>query len=262
VADAGLRGLHVLVTRPAHQAQGLMDIIRDAGGVPRAFPVLEITDPADTGRLLRIVQRLEEFDLAIFISPNAVHRGMQFIRAHRALPSHLRLACVGPGSARELQRLGYDNILVPRDHYDSEALLALPPLQAVAGQRIVIFRGEGGRELLGATLTARGAQVEYAECYRRRLPNADPAPLLRAWRAGEVGMVIITSGEGLANLHQMLGEAGRPLLLRTPIVVVAERTAQACRALGVHADILVAPAADDAAILQVMQAWRSRQNSL
>jgi uroporphyrinogen-III synthase len=49
------------------------------------------------------------------------------------------------------------------------------------GKRVIIFRGEGGRELLGETLKQRGAAVEYVSCYRRARPQLDPAPLLKLW---------------------------------------------------------------------------------
>ena len=67
---------------------------------------------------------------------------------------------------------------------DSEGLLALPELANVAGNRIVIFRGAGGRELLHSMLAARGARVEQIECYRRARPVTDAAGLIEAWRDG------------------------------------------------------------------------------
>jgi uroporphyrinogen-III synthase len=79
---------------------------------------------------------------------------------------------VGPGTARALQAHGLDSIITP-DGQDSEALLALPQLADVAGKRVVIVRGVGGRALLADTLRARGAQVDFMECYRRMRPRAD-----------------------------------------------------------------------------------------
>jgi uroporphyrinogen-III synthase len=260
--STGLSGVHVLVTRPASQAGELARLIREAGGTPRLFPVMEIVDPEDSRPLLRIVERLDSFDLAIFISPNAVNRALRHILARRALPAGLQLACIGRASARELKRLGYADVIVPQDGADSEALLALPALQAVAGKQIVIFRGDGGRDVLGDTLVARGASVEYVECYRRVRPDVDAAPLIDDWRRGAINVVSVTSTQGLSNLYTLLGDAGRPYLLNTPIVVLSERTAHTCRELGFTTEPMVTADASDAAVVAAIQAWRARENSL
>ncbi len=259
---ADLTGVRVLVTRPAPQAGPLAQLIREAGGVARLFPVVEIVDPEDSRPLNRIVDRLDHIDLAIFISPNAVNRALHHILSRRTLPTSLRLACVGRGSARELKRLGYTDVIAPLGRADSEALLALPALQPVAGKKIVIFRGDGGRETLGDTLTARGASVEYVECYRRIRPEIDAASLIDDWQRGGVDIVSVTSTQGLKNLSALLGDAGRACLLSTPIVVLSERTARTCRELGFITEPMVTADASDAAIVEAIQAWRARQNSL
>ena len=257
-----LAGVHVLVTRPALQAQALTQRIQRAGGIALGFPVLEILDPDDIRPLLAIIDRLDEFHMAIFVSPNAVSRSMQAILLHRKLPAGLQLVCVGHGSAKRLQQLVHANVIVPEPPYQSETLLTLPALQQVAGKKIVIFRGDGGRELLSTTLTARGAQVEQVECYRRIKPQVDALPLIQAWHRGAVNVVTVSSTLSLRNLHEMLGPTGRPMLLRTPIVVLSERTAQTCRELGFTTAPMLASEASDEAVVQTLRAWRARQKSL
>ena len=102
----------------------------------------------------------------------------------------------------------------------------------------MIFRGEGGRELLGDTLIARGAHVEYAECYRRGRPPADVAPLMRAWARHEVHAVVVTSGEGMRNLFDMVGKLGQAWLRNTPVFVPHPRIADAARSLGVREAVI------------------------
>jgi len=108
----------------------------------------------------------------------------------------------------------------------------------MAGKRVVIFRGDGGRELLGDTLAARGAAVEYAECYRRWRPQADVAPLLARCEEHSLDAFTVSSSEGLANLSTMLGAAGRRCLERTPLFAPHERIASAARKLGVQTVVL------------------------
>jgi len=258
-----LDGVRVLVTRPRDQAQGLAQRIEQEGGETVRFPVIEITEPRDPRALHAIIDRLDEFALAIFISPNAVNRALDLIIARRGtFPPHLLSAGVGRGSARALERLGIKNVIAPADRFDSESLLALPALRQVKGKRIVIFRGEGGRELLGDTLIKRGATVEYAECYHRTRPSADVTPLLERGARGRIDIVSITSLDGLHNLLDMVGQAGRPWLLRMPMVVISERLAAACRELGFENAPILAREASDEAIVAAIKTWRAAQKTL
>ena len=253
----------MLITRPHDQAENLARLIEQEGGEAIRFPVIEIAGPKDTQALLAIIDRLDKFTLAIFISPNAVKRAMNLILARRGgLPPKLRIACVGRGSARELKHFGLDDVIVPTGRFDSEALLELPEMQRVAGYKIVIFRGEGGRELLGDSLKARGANIEYAECYRRMRPSADVTSLLRRWARGEVDIVSVTSVDGLHNLFDMLGKAGQQWLIRTPLVTVSERMTQVCHELGFKVEPQIAAQASDEAVLEAIKAWRVAQKSL
>lgn len=251
-----LAGRGIVVTRPAAQAGPLAELIRSAGGRPILFPVLEILDSADLVPLVDAIDRLDRFDLAIFISPNAVLRAMNQIVARRAWPAALRAAAVGKGSVKELKRFGITGVLVPARSFDSEGLLALPELQQIGGWRVVIFRGDGGRELLGDTLAARGASVEYVECYRRARPRADAAPLLRAWARNEVDAVTITSSEGLRNLFEMVGKLGQSWLRRTPLLAPHPRIAAAARELGCREVVETGPGDDGlmAALLRLFAA--------
>lgn len=242
MTDRPLTGKNIVVTRPAHQARELAAMIGAAGGVASLFPVLEIRDVEDLKPLLAIVARLDEFDLAVFISPNAVNKAMNIITAHRTLPSHLRCAAVGRGGVKELARFGVTEVIAPVRRFDSEALLALPELQDMRGRRVVIFRGDGGRELLGDTLTERGASVEYAECYRRGKPNLDAAPLLKSWARNELDAITVTSSEGLRNLYEMIGALGRQWLRKTPVFVPHPRIAEVAHELGLTRVIVTEPA--------------------
>jgi uroporphyrinogen-III synthase len=216
-------------------------LIRAVGGEPVLFPAMEILDVEDLQPLMALIRRLEAYDLAVFVSANAVDKALALVQARRTWPAALRVATVGRGSERALNRHGFAAVIAPDERFDSEGLLDLPELKHVAGKRVLIFRGDGGRELLGDTLAARGAIVEYAECYRRGRPKADSAPLLALWERRQLDAVTVTSSEGLANLHELLGEAGRTWLLRTPLFAPHERIAAAAHALGAQTVVLTDP---------------------
>ncbi len=243
----GLAGRGIVITRPRDQALGLAERVKAAAGRPIAFPALEIVDTLDSRALRALVDRLERFDIAIFVSPTAASRGMSLIRSGRELPAGLAIAAIGKGTARELQRLGVADVIAPERGADSEALLALPLFAAPKGRSVVVFRGAGGRELLGNTLTQRGASVHYAECYRRTRPQADAQALLRAFGRGEIHAVTVTSAEGLSNLFDMVGTLGRPWLRKTALFVPHERIAERARSLGIAA-VIVTGAGDEAMV--------------
>jgi uroporphyrinogen-III synthase len=223
-----LQGKGVAVTRPASLAQGLAGSIEAAGGRAFLFPAVEI-EP------LRAASPAGKLDMAVFISPTAVREGMKY------LPQGPRIVALSQGTRRELERHGIAGALAAEEGADSEALLALAELQEVAGRRIAIFRGEGGRELLGDALRGRGATVEYVECYRRIRPRSDPAPLLAAWKAGSLQAITVSSAQGLANLFALL-DAG--LLRQLPLFVPHQRVAAEARRLGGR-EVLVAGPGDD-----------------
>ena len=260
MSSAGaLAGLGVLVTRPAHQAEGLSRLIEQHGGRALRFPVLEILPPSDPGPLQRVTTRLHEYDWAIFISANAVERALAPILSTRSWPSATRIAVIGRSSEQALQRHRLHADLCPTGRFDSEALLALPAMQKenVDGARVVIFRGEGGREHLADSLRERGAQVDYVAAYRRARPEVDVAPLLAQWRAGAIDIVLVTSAESLHNLVTMTAGEGGELLRRTPLLVVSERMLPVLQQHGFDQPPVLAANATDAAVLEALLAWQA-----
>jgi uroporphyrinogen-III synthase len=246
-----LAGRTVLVTRPAQQATPLVQAIRAAGGEAFEFPALAIEAvPAD--QVAASLQHLAKADIVIFTSPNAAQYGMAAIRAAVALPGRAELFALGPGTARALAAQGLAGVVTPPGQ-DSEALLALPPLQRVAGRRVVIVRGVGGRALLADTLAGRGAAVHFLECYRRACPQADAAPLLARWHAGGIDAVTVASAETLHNLATLLGERGAPLLAATPLFAPHEKIAEAARRFGIAR--VIATAGGDAGLVEGLINW-------
>ena len=237
-----LAGRRIVVTRPITQAKDLLHRIRAAGGEALSCPTLEIRALEDASPFHAVAERLEQFDIAIFVSRNAVRETLKLL-GERRLPAGMTLATVGAGSRAELEAAGFRIVLSPPGRPDSEALLALPPLREVAGKRVVIFRGDGGRALLGEELGRRGASVQYAACYRRVLPADGAAALERAWASGPVHAVTVSSGEGLANLVQLLGPSAADRLGGTPLCVPHPRIAQQAARLGARA-VRVAGQAD------------------
>ena len=243
---APLAGRTLVVMRPREQAGSLCERIRAAGGEALLFPVIAVGPALDPAPLEALIERLDAFDLAFFVSPNAANYAMQFILPRRTWPATLKVATVGKGSERVLRGYGFEHVIAPQDGFDSEAVIALPEFatEAVAGRRVLIFRGDGGRELLADTLRERGASVEYVTCYRRFCPDLDPALLLQPVASGEVDGLLLTSSEGVRNLRQMLGEEGLTALLPLTVFASHPRIVAQARAAGFD-DVVETPAGDD-----------------
>lgn len=248
MAKQPLAGLKILVTRPRDQAVRLAQYIEQAGGIPLLFPLLDIEPVQDVDVLKEQVSRLVDFNLAIFISPNAVLYGMAAIReVLGSIPENMKIATIGMGSAKALCELGVANVLVPDERYDSEGLLE--KLQHVAGWRVMIFRGDGGRELLGDTLKERGASVEYVTCYRRSKPGQDL--VLDA----HPDAMTVTSSEALGYLWQMLDvkSQSQSALRDTPLFVPHPRIAELAHRQGwVHVHLT---GVGDEGLLSALQDW-------
>jgi uroporphyrinogen-III synthase len=258
-----LCGRAVLVTRPVHQSDKQARLIRGAGGEAVLFPALAIEPPADPAKVKAVLAGLPSADLVIFVSPNAVEHAFELVEG--AWPVGMPVAAVGEGTAAALRRriaavsagTAAAAVIVPSNGADSEALLAMPQLENVRGKRVVICRGEGGRELLIGSLAQRGADASYVECYRRVRPQTDPAGIVARWEQGALHSVTVMSGETLDNLWVMLGERGRRLLRTTPLFVPHANIAERAARLGLTGVAITPPG--DEGILRGLTAWFSLQ---
>lgn len=235
-----LSGCGIVITRPIEQAQKLADLTRHEGGQPILFPLLAIAPLEDERDYLAALEHLQECDWAIFISSNAVQQGMpRLLERYPQWPSSLRFAAIGPATASELLRFGVTQVLTPLDRFDSENLLALPEMQDVKGKRIMIFRGVGGRELLAEQLQVRGAEVAFAECYRRVNPQQNAGDLPRLWQNKQLHAIVVTSSEALRNLIALAGDA--EWLRNTPICVNHPRIGELAQRHGLEVAVAAAP---------------------
>ncbi|VVE89137.1 uroporphyrinogen-III synthase [Pandoraea bronchicola] len=261
---AALAAPCAILTRPDGQADTLAKALNAEGVDTLAFPLLDIAaqaDPSALAALDRALRSLPAYALTVFVSPNAVAHaltrlvhlqsldGRGVARATDACgiagdlwPAALPVAVVGPGSAQALADAGIaaprHRVIVPPGgpaaRFDSEALLEQLDLTALAGQRVLLVRGDGGRDLLADTLRASGAQVDIVSAYTRRAPAPDAA----AWAALEARLAsparcawVLTSSEAVRHLATLLAARyGTREGLHTPGTpqVLAQILAAAC----------------------------------
>jgi uroporphyrinogen-III synthase len=261
---AALAGQRILVTRPDGRAGDLIAAIAAAGGEALHVPLLAV-EPLDATRDAESWQRTErnlrqfaKYRRIIAISVNAVHYGLAWLeRLHGtelAARSDVRWYGIGAASAAELARWGID-ARGGGDGATSEALLALPELQQVQGESILILRGVGGRETLAGVLRSRGADVAYAECYRRAAPTLDESQRQLLQRGG-FDAICVNSAETLHNLVEVARAAARyDAYAATPLLVPSARVASLAAEAG-FARVLVAANAGTEATLAALCARR------
>lgn len=246
--EPGLKGLSILVTRPVAQSVSLVAAIQSMGGIAYSFPLIEIQPVSPCPEVL---EGFSGYNLVIFVSQNAVDCAWPCLT--NDFPASARLAAVGQATAAAMERHGQPPDIVPARQFDTEGLLAMPDLESVTGQRVLIVRGAGGRELLAETLRDRGAIVDYAEVYRR-----EPTEQVLTYSEDEIDVILVTSSEALENLRNIAQQSGRLWLTEKPLLVIHERIAVRAGELGFKLKPVVAEQASDAAMLEALQTMRHR----
>lgn len=260
-----LQGQVILNTRPLHQQDELTRMLQHDGASVLAFPVIDIEPLRDAGCRRQLACSISGFDILLFVSRNAVDGAFAMIDSTQLAPA-TAFGVIGSATRNALaaglagSRFNIDDCLVAGEPYNSEALLESPALQRVSGKRILILRGQQGRNLLGDELARRGAVVEYAEVYRRALPAREPGVFNQLVAASFPSLVILTSGEGMHNLMKLVDADAARALRQTPWLLISERMRESALKLGHNATVLIARNASDSGIRQTICAWADRQS--
>ena len=226
--DSSLSGINVLVTRPDPQHLPFCSAINGLKGNAIHFPLIKIEaidNDEQTKAVNSKIQKLDNFNILIFVSTNAVQFGAERINNYwPQFPVGIDVVAVGPSTARMV----CSELSIPVIHSDlgasSEYLLELNELKDVQDKKIAIFRGEGGRELLAESLEVRKAQVEYIEVYKRTIVNYSKDELEDLININSINVYSVTSGESLNRLYELISESKN--LLRIPLLVPSARVAE------------------------------------
>jgi uroporphyrinogen-III synthase len=201
----------VVITRPRAQAEALAPRIAALGLRPVIFPLLDIRPLDDTAALQAALRNLPSYAMVMFVSPNAIDAAFRHIDTW---PATVAIGIVGAGSMAALAHHGVDasntRIFAPPspEKTDSEGLFAVLDKSALQGRRVLIVRGQAGRDFFSEALQQIGVQVDHVSAYRREAPVCDNAAIAQLRELLDSNSVwIITSSEALRNLMQMLERA-------------------------------------------------------
>jgi len=246
----------ILITRPEGQGNTLGEAAARLGLRPCYQPLIELEPLQDLpGEQRQLVQNLDLYQHVIFISGNAVRYAMPWLEKQwPQWPVGVTWYAVGTGTARALADFGPDP-LTPGEEMNSEGLLRLAPLRDLRGERVLVVKGEGGRELLGNELQRRGARVDQLACYRRRPVRLPENSLARCLDEEQVVLVMISSGEGLSNFVALLSPTETTKLRCVTLLLPSRRVAGMAQAAGFER-VLVADNASDDAMLRALEQWQ------
>jgi len=192
-----LAGLRVVVTRPAHQAEGLCATFAGVGATVERLPLMDVVPPDDPGPLRKAAERLADYRWAAFTSANAVTALLgAHASSHRASwPPGLRAAAVGEATARALREAGIESALVAAGGTGAalaEEMAAADP--QLAGARVLLPLAADARPDLRDGLTAAGARVEAVVAYDKRAPDGTSERMRDLFPPGAaLGWVTFTS---------------------------------------------------------------------
>ena len=220
----------VLLTRPAEESATLAATLSEAGIYSSSLPLLDIEPLPITPERQAVLRDLGRYCAVIVVSKPAARLALQ--QLDQARP-HLRWFSVGAATAQVLADRGLD-VHYPQTGDDSEALLQLPALREAIARpdaRVLILRGEGGRELLAERLREQGASVDYLELYRRFLPAYDSGVLTQRIQLERLNGLVVSSGQGFLHLQALAGPDW-PQVAQLPLFVPSPRVAEMARAAG------------------------------
>ena len=257
---ARLQGQVILNTRPVHQQAGLTALLERDGAQVLSFPVIQITALETRALHPRLPRELEQYDYLIFVSRNAVDGAFKLFDSTQ-LKAGAGFGVIGAATQLALadRVANLDSCLLAAEPYNSESLLAADGLQQVKGKRVLIFRGQEGRNLLGDELAARGASVDYCEVYRRELPPRDVDVFNHLVAKAFPTLAILTSKLGMHNLIDLVDLQAAMQLRQIPWLLISERMRESALKLGHNAPILIAQSASDKGIQQAICNWADQR---
>ncbi|MEY4474716.1 MAG: hypothetical protein RL248_483 [Pseudomonadota bacterium] len=244
----------ILVSRPSPAGEELVSRLRALGRVAWHAPLIDFSSGSDLPKLPALLHNMQAGDLVFALSQNTIRYANPMLKRNNlSWPTQLSYYAIGRTTALALHTASRLHVTYPPMGETSEMLLSLPDLQNVSGKKVLLLRGNGGRELLGQSLAERGASVTFCECYQRSPVYYNGSEQSADWQRAGVDILVITSGEMLQQIYTLVPDYYRSSwLLRCRLIVVSDRIATLAAQMG-WSDIRVAENADNDALIRALQ---------
>jgi len=259
---SSLKDKWIVITRPKHQAEALRLKLEAEGANIILFPLLEIKLPDNITLAKQQLAQIEDYDLAIFTSANAVDYSLRLLdkaKLQNKLQSTLKtlkVAAIGKKTAKLLEEKYAIKVdYFPSRGFNSEALLMMPEIKAYREDKnILILRGQDGREFLKEGLEAQGADVKYIDVYKRFFPQENLNVLKQQFNKNQLDIILITSGTSLMNLFKF--SADNKWLENSSLLIGSNRIkTQLINCYKFHGNVLSASDPSDETLYRELLKW-------
>ena len=227
-----LSGRKILVTRAARQAAALAEPLRRLGAEVVTCPTIEVVPAHDYQALDQALAALDQVDILILSSANAVDFFFARLEKLGLDPRSLRsktIVAVGPKTATAIHSRGLQVDLIPSD-FRAEGLVDMLRSR-VAGRCILYPKAGLARDLVPKQLAEAGAKVWDPVAYTSIVPEDSAAELAAALRRG-LDLLTFTASSTVHHLVELLNDGMLEEARQVPVASIGPLTSQTARSLG------------------------------
>jgi uroporphyrinogen III methyltransferase/synthase len=240
-AGKPLSGRRIVVTRARAQASAFVRALENLGAEAIEFPTIEIVPPESNDALDRALKNLAAYDWIIFTSVNGVgyfSARMTALKRDLAALKNIRVAAIGPETAKAVESLGVESEVVPEE-FRAEAILEKLRPAEMRGKKILVPRAAEARDVLIETLRQWGATVDAVAAYRTIPARGDAGSMRALFERGAADMVTFTSSSTVKNFAALFaGVEARRLLAQTAIACIGPITQETAEEMGIRVDVV------------------------
>ncbi len=202
-----LFGKKAIVTRSRKQASAFAARLEQSGAEVLQFPTIETVEPESWEPVDRALTEIAAYHWLIFTSPNGVDFFLQRLKEKnldiRSLAG-LRLAAIGPVTAKKLQDLSLNVDVIPGEYVAEDVIRSLKSADSeLSSRKILLARATEAREIIPDELRNLGATVDVVPVYRTMKPKHELEAVIKQILDDEISLITFTSSSTVKNFIEM-----------------------------------------------------------
>jgi uroporphyrinogen-III synthase len=203
-----LAGTRVLVGRARHQASALSAGLKKLGAEIIEIPFIDIRRPRSYKPLDSALRQIAKYDWLVLTSINGVEAlsaRMKRWKIRRSSLQHLKIATIGPATAKEIEKLGLTVTVVPKRYVAESVVESMRG--KVEGKRVLLARAKVARDVIPRELRKMGARVDVVEAYETVVPTSSKKRIQAVMKDPKrrPNVIAFTSSSTVRNFVALLG---------------------------------------------------------